>query len=185
MASSIYVFFLRDLDLYLFYPDLQNLVSFNWSVAYCQMYVLCVCVRTCVMIYNRCLVWFSYNFLVNSLSYICSSLWWTGTIRVILQANSDLSFVLNSWTGLMYEKNGVKHLYTVPIQIFITTSDDFWRTGSCCSVSVGVLWTNKFWQFSNRLHAYRAMYGWNFAFEASVCLKRKVVKNLGSYLLKL
>ena len=30
----------------------------------------------------------------------------------------------------MFEKDGVPYLYTIPIQIFITTSDDFWQTGN-------------------------------------------------------
>jgi len=31
--------------------------------------------------------------------------------------------------GLKYDVDGVQHLYTVPILMHITTSDDFWQTG--------------------------------------------------------
>jgi len=33
--------------------------------------------------------------------------------------------------GLKYEMAGVEHVYIVPVLMHITTSDDFWQTGSC------------------------------------------------------
>jgi len=33
--------------------------------------------------------------------------------------------------GLKYEMDGVEHVYIVPVLMHITTSDDFWQTGSC------------------------------------------------------
>jgi len=35
--------------------------------------------------------------------------------------------------------NGVEYLYTVPIKIFITTSDDFWKTGNFSKVQTPLI----------------------------------------------
>lgn len=50
----------------------------------------------------------------------------TGGSRVI---------VVDSETGLTYERKGVQWMYTVPVQMFITTADDFWKTGNLTTVA--------------------------------------------------